>query len=68
MTGWGAPPTEDTPVRGTVEEEKCGLPVLQGVEQGTHCLEGVPISSTLPACSGRIVNFARPVPPKDGKG
>lgn len=60
MTGWGAPPTEDTPVRG--------LPVLQGVEQGTHCLEGVPISSTLPACSGRIVNFARPVPPKDGKG
>lgn len=55
MTGWGAPPTEDTPV-------------LQGVEQGTHCLEGVPISSTLPACSGRIINFARPVPPKDGKG
>lgn len=65
--GVGSTPLRRTHLCAALWRKKRGLPVLLGIEQGMHCLEGVPISSSLPARSGQIVNFVRPVPPKDVK-
>lgn len=48
----------------TLEEGKCGLPMFQEIEQGRHCLQGMPVSNTSQPSLARLLStlLGFPVP------